>query len=912
MTALAPRFKHKAAQISQGVWERHKEYISYLYLEERKTLKDVRAIMFAQHDFDASFPDINFINNDMASTIISNPTQWLHETVSLTVSRSFVMFANLLKHYIIRLSNSVDNIRTQRQCIDCLVQSSIMKQNIPMLKRFFQEAKDQNSKLFFTSSSVGNPSGFQLILQNFSVQLLYSAARTGDLDIAKFLIRWLDLDNLYLIDEYNLELHTIGVTAIQYAIEYQQLAVCTFLLKQGFDVNVDPISDVSPSLLWTAILVNLPELVSKLLYEHGALEKIYDLFIFGRTFLESIWNLRNQKLGWAKNLKIPANTDFSSIVHGLQFSVWIGHVECFQVLAEYHHQRSTAFPRNADMSDLLCLATAKRDHEMMERIMFFLDNDIDKVVYGAIISSDDYSYYTALSKAIENRDLGAINILTRSGAKVENVWLPELSGSEIRALLDPQFRVSLEKASLFKVIDRIEALFRSRNAEETLQMRGSTGGDNLKHLYISEAWSWSHKFRDVARNISELLGLLKCLMDEDLIQCDYLYPKLELLIRLYSNFLEWVTVRVETSNGNNEIDIIITGRFLNSEKLAAFPRVSYRFFRHLWDSSLANYDFDCYFKQNYIQLRLNWVNSWSTAPIKDILESYPRKDEIDRTSEGDNLYDPLAASQFLSKLEEDFISHLEDIEQILECSLIIQDKEFHHRLSNIAIANFSYLSESQVMSLLRLAAHCDFYDIAKSVLEMKPDLKITTTVISEATWFGGLKIFNLLLDCYIGTGDLKPGQMLDLETPLYLAVTFGQLYKVIELLRYANVDDPVYGGTILDIAVKLGNLDVTTILLQEGMGLGNLDHSLQLAFDAGNFHILNLLNNAERKRNSQIEKENTVQETDQYTPSPLPNQELAKWNIVPEEYLFNKDDYSQNAFSNWTFPNDVGNEMDCF
>ncbi|KAK6540373.1 hypothetical protein TWF694_009174 [Orbilia ellipsospora] len=243
----------------------------------------------------------SFMRQVLAPKAIRYPTEWLQDHLAVTMEQSPAMFLSFLKSFMIRLANNIDHPKVQRRCMDCIVESPTLRRNIAFLKMVLQQTKPIKPSIYIDETGQNSKEGFELVLENFAAQLLYSASRVGHINIVKMLVRWFDMHRLSELADPRLgQLQVIGVTAIQFAIEYKQQAVYNFLLEQGFDVKVAPISDLSPSLLWTAVLVNLPDLLSELIHTYGARDRHEHKFVskFETLFKGYLDQIRAERLPW--------------------------------------------------------------------------------------------------------------------------------------------------------------------------------------------------------------------------------------------------------------------------------------------------------------------------------------------------------------------------------------------------------------------------------------------------------------------------------------------------------------------------------------------------------------------------------------------------------------------------------------
>ncbi|EPS43930.1 hypothetical protein H072_2057 [Dactylellina haptotyla CBS 200.50] len=241
-------------------------------------------------DFQEKFHEIFSIHFQDLDNLDSRITRFLSTTPITTIeefqSNGLALVSDrpalpdllgFLISYMARLSNSVDKAAIRRRCIDSLVQSGMIQQNLKIFILIYQRRRPSTSEshlLAFSDQDMDTPEGFDLIIRNFSIQLFYSAARTGELDVFEF---FLGLGILTHTSSRNQAVvDTFGATAMQYAIEYGQESICKLLFERNVNVNAILVSPISESLVWTAVMAGLSHIVSTLM-KMGAKDQTFQL-----------------------------------------------------------------------------------------------------------------------------------------------------------------------------------------------------------------------------------------------------------------------------------------------------------------------------------------------------------------------------------------------------------------------------------------------------------------------------------------------------------------------------------------------------------------------------------------------------------------------------------------------------------
>ncbi|KAF3184487.1 hypothetical protein TWF106_002941 [Orbilia oligospora] len=153
-----------------------------------------------------------------------------------------------------------------------------------------------------------------------------------------------------------------------------------------------------------------------------------------------------------------------------------------------------------------------------------------------------------------------------------------------------------------------------------------------------------------------------------------------------------------------------------------------------------------------------------------------------------------------------------------------------------------------LLSLLRLAVHCDAYETVQAIFKSHQGLNITWEILYEAAWFARPETFDLIVGQYwISVGDMH-NEVMNFELILLVTIIAGSLYKVINILPFTKTDYD-YGRerTPLGVAAFLGRLDICKFLLGSGASkyLSKYENE---AGEKGNFAIQTILQMAINER----------------------------------------------------------------
>ncbi|KAK6346359.1 hypothetical protein TWF730_010685 [Orbilia blumenaviensis] len=807
---------------------------------------------------------------------ITNPEIWVAKVLPSNKGQSLRLLdlMRFLKSYMIRVSNKIDDSFQQRQCMDSLLRSGRLKEHAGALERILKQRKPSEMIPRLDSSSghiaEGDPEVFGLVVKSFAVELFYSAARTGDIDMLKLLVR---LGILEAPGDDTFESETIGATAAQYAIEYKQQVAWSFILRQNINVNIAPISTLSPSLLWTAVLVDNPTLVSDLI-ECGAEDCFRDSAIGSSIFSRYLKQLGDDGLAWAQNLRIY--TFSTTIGTALQLSVATSHLNCFRVLASKHSQKDRRFSDTIGSRDnILHIATERRDHSMIKEILSqpIYRGRVDEVAFRIKSDGKDPYIYTALACAIKNEDTKAIRILLEHGADPRNVALDYFESisvdleyifrSRSRDIRAP-LKERLETQGLLPIVNRIEELILQKKKQEAW---GDLFFDSSDEEVEDYNITWSYTFpssgfaHDLLPTVDKLTNeLLGDEFDEEIM---IFLTLLELTLGFFANVD--VDVRASRGVGGTLTSVEFEGMLFNHQDIK--PLLSK--LREVFDGLWAEASFSYVANTRSIKFELpphtiphsketrtsveTTTKSYGSIPKHAAMDPLTRKlyafcFEVKggnyRTADYSYKCNNRKTTKLLLNLDKHFTKYKGLLQDIMNWSRCIPDKSFHRRLCDIAASHIMELDYYQLACLLKLAVYGDIYETVEQILSHQPSLVIPNDVIREATCFSSVKTFTCIFDrCVTG-----PSVSVRLEIPLLLAIILGNLYKVTKILPNVDVNYTfAFDTTAIEVAVVLGRLDITTALVEAGASK-HLDEARELAYSKGYFTLHKIITRAIESR----------------------------------------------------------------
>ncbi|RVD84246.1 uncharacterized protein DFL_006007 [Arthrobotrys flagrans] len=198
----------------------------------------------------------------------------------------------VLQPLVVKISNRANDPRSIRVALDKFTGSNIPPRFHTMLKSFFSNTTP--------------------IIDDFAVQTFYSAARTGNINLLKLFIE-LGILRSSRKGRWGSHAKIIGVTALQFSIEYRQGPSTSLLLRNDIDVNVQPVPDLSQTVLKTAVEVRDLELVHQPL-DMGAQDIVFsEIYVPDPVRKNYLEELQNIGLAWVNNI-LQIDTIFEGMV----------------------------------------------------------------------------------------------------------------------------------------------------------------------------------------------------------------------------------------------------------------------------------------------------------------------------------------------------------------------------------------------------------------------------------------------------------------------------------------------------------------------------------------------------------------------------------------------------------------------
>ncbi|EPS37308.1 hypothetical protein H072_9070 [Dactylellina haptotyla CBS 200.50] len=853
-------------------------------------------------------------------------------------SFSLDLVVNLLKSCMIRLSNNTDKPRVQRQYTDKLLESGIIQNNLDILRAVIQQSKKTARR-----DGEANSRDSELIVKNFAIQLFYAAARTGNLQTLKFLLQLDILGDISGTTPRTLS-NLIGATAIQFAIEYRQEPAFALLVKQGTDLNTLPVSDLSFPLLWTAVAVGDTSILMALV-DHGATDRYQSFQKYTELRRKYLSELRNDRLAWAKEFRTPS--PFLDITSALNFSISLKRLECYRLLARLCKERYGFSPDIKSKSNIIYIAIEHKAYELLEEIISSVPSTaraklINKKVMGLLPYCGQIKH-TALAWAIVRKDTKAMALLLGHGASARKVDLHTHVCPH--HLLESPFKEKLEDLGLRDIVLQLKD---AEAQKEAFNDDHSLFGDLENSDYDSEGEErieWTTRFTELTDNLEELFDLI-----DKILESNKESREAQMYIKLCLPFLEWLDFDLVDEYGYGSIYTLAQAVFWDQHKCAEFMQKIYFFLYNLQgDSSEVDLNYDglpTYDRSEpgFLSFR-NPISRSKRARLREFVDSYCRtdtwrsrrfcirnmdlfccyenKDYEPGESRNKNrgyqrgVYNPAKGERFARRLGPWFEKHIgsAEIQYIFEWALSIRDKNFHKNLCDIGLTHLHKMPRRQVETFLRLAAHCDFHSIVEAIFKNIENIEDSDIVVAEATWFSGMKTFSLIIEQYqlsvLSADQTSHSKVLGLETSLLVAVLLGQTYKVIRLIPYTDLEYELFPGvTLLVVAVELGQLDITKVLLHAGASK-YLEACKHRASKARFFILVEVLQEA-------INQAKTKSRAEMLRKSGVGIPELSQWSQDEifanfEGYLEDTEtggEYSQEIFKAWTYPGHASYDID--
>ncbi|EPS43836.1 hypothetical protein H072_2056 [Dactylellina haptotyla CBS 200.50] len=516
--------------------------------------------------------------------------------------------------------------------------------------------------------------------------------------------------------------------------------------------------------------------------------------------------------------------------------------------------------------------------------------------------------YSALSMAVSYQDEQGIRILLDNGADPTKIDIHCISENHLDGCLEYPFRAYLENNGLSSVVERILKKKASDKVNDILFF------DPIN----DDAESWEIKITNVGGDLSDLLTLM------DGVVTNSGSISVKLYLQLLSPFLERLDIDVLTATREHPTSLDMNLAFWKYERIENFPWSLSDFLKGVGlygADRTRNINKDL---RIIMDAPIGFQISQNTRKGLDVSKSRHDASVEQFTARLDSFcfddtrafdtgipdydkgrgyvregYNPARSLKLLENFPKWVESGDVKIESLLHWARCIHHKEFHRKLCDLALLHLSIMTRIQISSFLRLAAHCDFYDVTETILQTAPDFWVPNDVLCEATWFAGMKTFNILISRY--SPEHGAQKHLTPEILLLAAVILGQFYKVVKLLPHAEIDFEFKPGrTVLFVAVELGRLDITKLLLKAG-AVKHIDICKEEAMGNQNFAIESLLQHAidsQLPKNTDgsaiLEDASSIS-----TPGRLNGTEEFLSLAPPEDLWYNTDDYSEEALKSW-------------
>ncbi|EGX53369.1 hypothetical protein AOL_s00006g235 [Orbilia oligospora ATCC 24927] len=670
----------------------------------------------------------------------------------------------VLQPLVVQFGNRASNPSSLRDALDGFTESDISPRYYTTLQSFFNNATP--------------------IIDDFAVQTFYSAARTGNINLLRFFIELGILKRRK--GRWSANSQVIGVTALQFSIEYRQGISTSLLLRSGIDINVRPVSDLSQSVLKTAVEVQDLELVNQLLdmgAEDIVFEEIYELSPVRERYLNE---LEEADLTWAENVSALEGFLEQTILTALFSAISLEDDDIFEALLR---NRST---REKDGKPPIPFDSLS--HIFLMRLLTFpnfLRGDVARVsmrleslfkcnALRIDINAIDLSGYTALALARDVEDSEEdedeypgdiiVKLLIDYGATKKSpgqLGAPPYGGRSAR-LIDTH----VSRVQLYAILDRLHDSIPWVSYRQSLE--------SLSHLNMS------------------------------------------IVIEVLSNSARSFEVKLKIHFDNT----VSSGILESMEVVSGSLESSVYFNLRTWNALTIRFEF---YSRDASVSTLNWGDYTRAEPV-GLLQLHESSRPGEQHTVSGLLGIPKVPVEAGDRIQID-IKGLHLTRQKAKLEACKQTIEFYtNSIPNMAPA--------ELAAFLALAIHCNLHQRIRDATRYLQKLDKISAL--EATWNGDNTTFDLILDIAEHTSDL--GVSLELLT--LIAIHIGHTYKVIKLLDQGNVDANYIlegGKTFLETAAVLGRLDITQVLLNAGAS-HRLPEAKAKAEKFGHFAISHIIN----------------------------------------------------------------------
>ncbi|KAF3309813.1 hypothetical protein TWF173_010519 [Orbilia oligospora] len=707
----------------------------------------------------------------------------------------------VLRPLVVRSGNRASDPRSLRAALDVFTGSDISPRYYPTLESFFDNATP--------------------VIDDFAVQAFYSAARTGNINLLSFFIKLGILQGSQK-DRWSAHSQVIGVTALQFSIEYRQGPSTSLLLHNDIDINTQPVSDLSQSVLKTAVEVQDLELVNQLLdmgAEDIVFEEVYGPSRVRESYLKE---LEVVGLSWTKNVLRAERTLRQTILTALFSAISLEDDDIFEAVLR---NRST---REKDGKPPIPFDSLSHIFFMrLWRFRYFLDENDDR----ASMRLESLLECNSLRIDINGIDLYGITALALArqigGGEAKDSEEDENEGPTEDKDGDPE-DITVKLLIKYGATDESPNLKRletpSRVGDSTQLIDSSVSLiqlyeilDSLKDAISSFPW---FSYRQSLESFSHSGMRLRLNM---LYNSAGLFES-ELLIGFDNKTSSGILKSMETVSGSLESSVYfhsLAGNFL---------KITFEFYSR--DASVNT---------------LNW-GDYTREPV-GFLQFFESARPGGQHIVSGLLAIPKVPVEAGDRIQID-IKGLHLTRQRAELEACKQIIEFYTN-------SIPSMAPAELAAFLALAIRCNLHQRIRDATRYLQKLDKISAL--EATWNGDNTTFDLILDIAEHTSDLGvPFELLTL-----IAIHIGHTYKVIRLLDQGNVDANhiLEGGkTFLETAAVLGRLDIARVLLNAGAS-HQLPEAKAKAEKLGHFAISHIINEHIKRLEP---------DTEMATPSDLP------------------------------------------
>ncbi|KAK6531312.1 hypothetical protein TWF281_008124 [Arthrobotrys megalospora] len=698
----------------------------------------------------------------------------------------------VLQPLVIRFGNRASDPRSLRRALDNFTGSNIPPRFLATLKAFF--------------------SNITPIIDDFAVQTFYSAARTGNLSLLKLFVE-LGILKSSRKSRWHTHARVIGATALQFSIEYRQGPATSLLLHNGIDVNAQPVSDLSQSLLKTAVEVQDLELVNQL-FDLGAQDIVfkesYETDEARESYLEE---LRSAGLTWALSV-LQFEINIPAFVHtALDSAIILPDKEILERILQNRATREEDGHPPIPFDSVSHITATRLSGGRLECILKCDALHLD-------INGVHFDGSTALEIASKRRDQKVIDLLMKYGAGIKQRDLvpPTTTISPLPKTEEKRFDY-VSPSQLYKILDKLQ----------------SSASSSL----------WT-SYRQSLESVSHLAPFVSLLASSQVVSSD---PVVELV----TCSIEFAFSYHERSKTFQSIETI-SGNFSGD--------ISYN------NSGSLYLGFQIYSKQG--GTLHSAIQEGLHIDINDSA-SNTASDEHPGLRSAVFLKDRVAALEYLKAMVRD----VDESSPVTKAAIlkwargVDDDPTFHKRVVDLYPGLISRMTPTQLSALLALAVHSNLHQSIRDILLHMHE--VDKIAILEATWNGDDKTFDLVLNfAHHTTGLAVPPELL-----MLIAIHAGHIHKVVRLLEKEGVDVNHIldsGTTFLETSATLGRLDITQVLLNAGAS-HRLHEAKTKAEKSGNFVLSDMIKEHIRRLDPDVNM--TATPSDLSTPATASNGQQA-------------------------------------